>query len=213
MKKIICYGDSNTFGYNPENSGRYGSNVRWTGVLADILGEEFLVKEEGCNNRTAFFENSDGLMQSGPHYLPVCLEKHRSFDIFVLALGTNNLQFVFELSDELVINGLKYLIDIVRNFNQNAEIIVIPPLVLPKTVVSGTFGYQFDEKSIKTSIWIQDLYKKFVKDENCILCDSDGLIIPSDIDGLHFSKEYHAKIAQQVAKCILSADKLANSKS
>ncbi len=37
MKNILCFGDSNTYGYNPENGGRYDDASRWTGILQDIL--------------------------------------------------------------------------------------------------------------------------------------------------------------------------------
>ena len=33
MKKIICYGDSNTFGYNPKDGSRFDENIRWTSDL------------------------------------------------------------------------------------------------------------------------------------------------------------------------------------
>ena len=36
MKKIVCYGDSNTFGYDPKSfSLRYPEDIRWTGLLRD----------------------------------------------------------------------------------------------------------------------------------------------------------------------------------
>ena len=52
MTTILCYGDSNTYGYNPVNGLRYPKDVRWTGVLQKLLGEQYAVIEEGCNGRT-----------------------------------------------------------------------------------------------------------------------------------------------------------------
>ena len=49
MKTILCYGDSNTYGYIPESGMRYARDVRWTGILANKLSEEYTVIEEGCN--------------------------------------------------------------------------------------------------------------------------------------------------------------------
>jgi len=46
MKNILCYGDSNTYGYNPENGQRYDYNIRWTGILQNLLGLEYRVIEE-----------------------------------------------------------------------------------------------------------------------------------------------------------------------
>lgn len=54
-KTIICFGDSNTYGYDPENFGRLNENERWPQVLAHNLGEDHHVIEEGlCGRTTAF---------------------------------------------------------------------------------------------------------------------------------------------------------------
>ena len=37
MKSILCYGDSNTYGFNPVNSLRYPTNIRWTGCLQELI--------------------------------------------------------------------------------------------------------------------------------------------------------------------------------
>ena len=34
MKNILFFGDSNTYGYKPDKSGRYDYDVRWTGRIA-----------------------------------------------------------------------------------------------------------------------------------------------------------------------------------
>ena len=37
MKTILCYGDSNTFGYIPETGMRYPKSIRWPGHLQEVL--------------------------------------------------------------------------------------------------------------------------------------------------------------------------------
>ena len=54
MKTILCFGDSNTWGYNPENRQRFGPEERWTGILRNSLGEDYRVIEEGLNGRTPY---------------------------------------------------------------------------------------------------------------------------------------------------------------
>ena len=51
MKRVLCYGDSNTWGYDPGTGKRYAPDVRWTGVLANRLGPDYQVLEEGLNGR------------------------------------------------------------------------------------------------------------------------------------------------------------------
>lgn len=46
MKTILCYGDSNTYGYNPVDGSRWDKSIRWTGRLQELLGDEYTVIEE-----------------------------------------------------------------------------------------------------------------------------------------------------------------------
>lgn len=57
MRHILCYGDSNTWGYTPGTGERHAPDVRWTGVLRRLLGEGWEVLEEGMNGRTTVFDN------------------------------------------------------------------------------------------------------------------------------------------------------------
>ena len=40
MRTILCYGDSNTWGSDPETGERCAEDVRWPGVLSKRLGKE-----------------------------------------------------------------------------------------------------------------------------------------------------------------------------
>ncbi|MCC8191174.1 MAG: hydrolase, partial [Planctomycetes bacterium] len=52
-KGILCYGDSNTWGYVPGGDGaRFPSHVRWPGVLSKLLRTNYRITEEGLNGRT-----------------------------------------------------------------------------------------------------------------------------------------------------------------
>lgn len=46
MKTIVCYGDSNTYGYNPENGFRYEYEERWTTILQKEL-KRFCDRDSG----------------------------------------------------------------------------------------------------------------------------------------------------------------------
>ena len=49
---LICYGDSNTYGYDPHdtNEGRYTKEVRWTGILDTET--DWKVENHGVNGRS-----------------------------------------------------------------------------------------------------------------------------------------------------------------
>jgi lysophospholipase L1-like esterase len=52
MWRILCYGDSNTWGYDPATQDRLDRDVRWPGVLRSALGEGYEIIEEGLGGRT-----------------------------------------------------------------------------------------------------------------------------------------------------------------
>ena len=73
MKKIVCFGDSNTYGYNAKTIDRFTEEERWTCLLAKHLGGDYHVVEEGLEGRTACLEDPlfEGLC--GFQYLYPCL--------------------------------------------------------------------------------------------------------------------------------------------
>ena len=64
-KTIVCFGDSNTHGYNNKNGKRFSEHVRWPMVLQELLGEEYLVREEGLS-RGSFRREYDSSHPSYP---------------------------------------------------------------------------------------------------------------------------------------------------
>ena len=93
MKTILCFGDSNTWGFDPvgiiaPHPIRHPLDVRWTGLLAKELGTDFRIIEEGQNGRTTVHEDPLNVCRNGIEYLPACLESHKPIDIVVLMLGS-----------------------------------------------------------------------------------------------------------------------------
>ena len=57
-RRVLCYGDSNTYGYDPARDGRYGDDERYPMVLQNLLGDGWSVVEEGLPGRTAVFDDA-----------------------------------------------------------------------------------------------------------------------------------------------------------
>jgi lysophospholipase L1-like esterase len=101
-KRIMCFGDSLTWGWNPIESGipieRYSKEKRWTGILASELGPEFEVLEEGLSGRTTNLDDPTDPRLNGANYLPSALASHLPLDLVVLMLGTNDTKSYFHRS-------------------------------------------------------------------------------------------------------------------
>jgi lysophospholipase L1-like esterase len=69
MYDVLCFGDSNTWGYDASTAARFGRDVRWTGVLQSTPGPEYRVIEEGLNGRTTVWEDPVEGDKVGPRHL------------------------------------------------------------------------------------------------------------------------------------------------
>ncbi|MBQ8458789.1 hypothetical protein IJ541_01655 [bacterium] len=203
MKKILCYGDSNTFGFIPGTCGRYEKNQRWSGILSQLLPDSEII-EEGMNNRTGFFKSPEGLKHSGGDYLPIYLQNHKDIDVCIISLGTNDAQFFYNLNENIAYNGLKHLINSIKEINSNTKIIIIPPVRIKENIIDGIFSMQFDLKSVERIEKVFPIFEKTAKENDCFYYDLNKIVTPSDIDGLHYSIESHSIIAKNLADFICS---------
>ncbi len=204
LKRILCFGDSNTFGYNPLTGSRYDKDSRWSGILSQLLKDKYEVVEEGMNNRTGFFKNPEGLKQSGADYLSVYWQNHCDFDIVILALGTNDAQIFYAMDEIAVEKGLKNLINIIQNANSKPEIILVPPVKITKDLFNGWFAAIFDELSIQRIEKTFYVFEKTAKENGCHYFDFNNFVRPSEYDGIHYTKDSHQIIADRFADFILS---------
>ncbi len=204
MKKILCYGDSNTYGFTPVSGKIYDKNTRFSGILSEILAPDFEIIEEGMNNRTGFFKNPEGLKQSGGEYLPIYLQNHKDIDICILALGTNDFQFFYNINEEITKKGIQNLINSVKEYNPNAQIIIVPPVKINQNILKSYFSMMFNQDSIEKIHKVFPVFEKVAQAKNCLYFDFNTITAPSDADGLHYTVKSHKLIAQHLAKFIQS---------
>ena len=202
MKKVLCFGDSNTFGFIPESGKRYDKNTRWSGILAQLAAGRFEIIEAGCNNRTAFTDNPAGFEQTGCKVLPTLLTK--DIDCVILAIGVNDLQIFYNPTLEEIKNGMRRLVDIVREHCPNAEIILVSPARLTDNIFNGYFRAMFDKMSIEKSLYLSEIYESIAKEKNCRFADWDKIVTVSPKDGLHLEPDAHKKIAEAMFESLLS---------
>ncbi len=200
MKKIICYGDSNTFGYNPQGGARFDENTRWTSILQKNLSVTYEIINEGACDRTGFVNNPKGFLYSAPKHFPKYITKQENIYILILWIGTNDLQFRYNISVGAVKKGLEYLIESAQSKVKN--IIIIPPVILSEKVLEGGFNYQFDNTSIVKSKKIGRIYRQLANVYHCAYFDINKLTYPSELDGLHYNEDSHKLIAKNLVEFI-----------
>src|SRR5690606_20221544 len=94
MKTILAYGDSLTYGANPETGGpRHAYEDRWPTALERGLGGRARVIAEGLGGRTTAFDDFSSVAdRNGARVLPTLLDSHKPLDLVIIMLGTNDLK-------------------------------------------------------------------------------------------------------------------------
>lgn len=215
QKTILCYGDSNTWGYVPISADvkkieRYSRNIRWPGFLQKTLGENYYVVEEGLNSRTTNIDYQIPPNRNGKTYLAPCLYSHAPIDLVILALGGNDLKIYFNRTANDVCEGISELIDVIQQSQYGAEfkgppeiLLITHPIPLP---ICEQFvdekGIHFLEGSIKKSKLLIPLYEELAKAKKCHFLNVSEKISPSPIDGVHLDQLAHKKLATLIERKI-----------
>ncbi len=214
QKTVLCYGDSNTWGYIPTmdyslSKARYARNERWPGILQELLSSEYFVIEEGLNSRTTNVDYALPPDRNGKTYLAPCLYSHAPVDLVILALGGNDTKSYFNRSAEQIKDGLSELVDIIQTSEYGPmlqaapEILIIPPAIPLQFVEKFTDenGIQFLKGAVEKIERLVDLYCQLAKEKNCFYLNLSK-IRPSEIDGIHYDKVSHQICAKMINKKI-----------
>lgn len=212
VKRIVCFGDSNTWGYNPENGTRYSANVRWTGVLQEMLGEEYQIIEEGQNGRTiASPDNAEWGTKSGIDYVIPMIESHMPMDMLIIMLGTNDLKAKFNYPAPDIAGCLQnLLLKVYAHLNYHlgqpdVRILIVSPPQIGENIASSQFAPFVDvNRVIDTSKELPKWYKMVASQFGCEFLDATALVSGGKIDSLHLSKESHKVLAEAIYKAVIS---------
>ncbi len=202
MRTILCYGDSNTWGADPETGERFAEDVRWPEVLRRELGEGSWILEEGLNGRTTIWDDPiEGVYKNGKTYLMPCLESHAPLDLVVLMLGTNDLKRRFSVSASDIAQSAASLADIIQRSGCGPdggapEVLLISPPPVGKLTDYAEMFEGAGEKSMRFA----ERYKQFPEQQGCHFMDASTAIASSDVDGIHFEAGEHRKLGEAVAK-------------
>jgi lysophospholipase L1-like esterase len=201
VKTILCYGDSNTWGYNPSTGGRYPRDVRWPGVLRRELGDGYLVIEEGLNGRTTVWEDPiEGKHKNGQSYLLPCLQSHKPLDLVIILLGTNDLKMRFSVPAADIANGAGGLVDIVQKSDTGRGggapqvLLLAPP---PVAKLTG-FAEMFEGAEAKSRRFAEH-YARVAQERGCAFLDTGQVIVSSDLDGVHLEVREQKRLGVAVA--------------
>ncbi len=208
MRRILCYGDSNTWGFSsrPEPPApRYARADRWPCVMGDLMGAEII--EEGLNGRTTDIADPThpeitGAGLDGAAYLPACLASHLPLDLVIILLGTNDLKAMYARPPLRIALGAARLVDIARAIGAGVGTPYSSPevlLICPPPLGSMTFFTETFAGGHEKALALPGLYAQIAALAGAQFLDAGRHIKSDGEDGLHWSARSQQLLGQAVA--------------
>ena len=207
-KRIVCFGDSNTWGYDAESGGRFENGQSWPDLLQERLGEDYEVISEGLGGRTAVMEDPLYEGTRGLDYIHPCLLSHSPLALVIIMLGTNDAKERFSLTAYNIAVGVVRVAMKARNApagrnEGNPRVLVIsPPPIGIRYVETESFpamGKGCSEKSEELGGYLRVLCTQ----EGLDFLDMKGRVSFGKEDHMHLDRKGHEDLAEMVRTWIV----------
>ncbi len=197
MKRVLCYGDSNTYGYDPADRMEfsYPPGIRWTDLAQQRLGAEWDILNEGLNGRelpSSVFEW---------RYLAGLFQVLKKGDFFAVMLGTNDLLIQFRPDAAVPAHRMEEFLTFMDEQGEKkgedapAVIVMAPPLLARELDGSG--------KIHRESVRMNRQYGELAEKHGAFFIDTGSWGIPMSFDQVHFSAEGHRIFAERFVKALM----------
>jgi lysophospholipase L1-like esterase len=203
MSRILVFGDSNSWGFEPGTGRRYPKGTRWPTVMHDALGSDWELIEEAMNGRTTVFEDPIEPYRSGVAYWPACLLSHAPLDVVIIALGINDLKRRFSLSAADIAGGAARLAQIAQELAVDDEgrrsqiILVSPPPLAKLSDLADAFA-----GGTETSHHLKAQFAKTAAALGVHFIALGDTVSLSNIDGIHLDAEGHRTWGRKMAELV-----------
>lgn len=187
MRTILAFGDSLTWGEDPETGRRHAHEDRWPTVVEARLEGRARMIAEGLGGRTTAFDDGTGPCErNGTRSLPMLLGSHMPLDVLIVMLGTNDLKPFLAGTAQGAAMGIKRLIQIARTYPYRPGFKVPHILVVsPPHVRAGRSGRPAQNRSVAESEALAGLYAEVAAASGCSFFDAAPVARASSIDGVH----------------------------
>ncbi len=196
-KRLLIYGDSNSFGTAPQ--GHLASRpvhpprARWGDVLASGLGEDWDVVIEGLPGRTTVLDDPvEGAFRNGLTVLPAILHSHEPIDVLAICLGTNDQKHAFGLNAQDVALCVARL---VREARLSGAVGVTLAIAPPPLRPAGDFAEMFSGAEARGA-GLSEQIERFAGEEGAAFFDAGTVIDVDPLDGIHWNEAAHGKLGR-----------------
>lgn len=202
--RILCFGDSYTWGYVPgSDHERFSEDIRFPKVLQKLLGSNFEIIEEGLNSRTLVSDDTRPGKQgrNGSEYLVPCLDSHDPLDLVIIMLGTNELKHKFNNSPEQIGELFNnHFVQVILNRKSQFKDKYPKLLIISLPVINESAEYAQARYigGTEKSKQVNKIYSEIAKVNKCNFVDASQL--PVGPDGVHLTEESQISLAEMLYK-------------
>ena len=153
MKNILCFGDSNTWGYDYTTydpalgSGRrMAFDERWPGIVQNMLGSEYRIIEDALNARTNMVEDPYFPHRLGLASLETALDAQAPLDLVIIQMGVNELKHMFNMTAGMISFGVEKLVAAAQASYYGypaPKVLLIAPAPVRKNIADMIFGFSY----------------------------------------------------------------------
>lgn len=211
-KTLLCFGDSNTYGYLPialddENERRYPRYMRWPGILQQQLGAAWHVVEEGLPGRTFGFDDPESPCLNGLAAIEGCLRSHAPLDAVVLMLGTNDAKRVFAATAADILPHARAMVQCILQpqygVNQKPPaLLLVSPIAVGPNLCPPHLGGSFGPNSAPLVEQLRAGLQQLAAQNNLMYLNASQVAQPSPLDGLHMDEQGHEALAGAIYKIL-----------
>lgn len=209
MKSILAYGDSLTFGANPEPNGpRHAFEDRWPSVLGAGLVGKARVIAEGLGGRTTahddWFANAD---RNGARILPTLLASHAPLDLIIIMLGTNDLKPFLGRTVGEAGRGMVRLVEVIRgHVAQRREpepaILLVSPPPIVDTANADMMAHFGGRGVLEESKGFAREYERRAREQGVHFFDAGSVATADPRDGVHLDAANTRAIGQALVPVV-----------
>ena len=205
MKSILCFGDSITWGYNPENGTRLPPENRWPRVLETALQGRARIIEEALNGRTVATDEPSRPYRNGLAMFPPLLEAHAPLDIVIIMLGTNDSAPCYGLTAGRIAFNCSALVRAVKASLSGPDettpkmVLIAPP---PLGSLSAEMSLLYSGGQT-TSRGLAAAYRSIAERFDISFLDAGQITKVSTADGVHLDAQGQRRLGQGVADVVM----------
>ncbi|MCF0246564.1 MAG: hypothetical protein HUJ55_07040 [Ileibacterium sp.] len=214
--KVVFFGDSNTWGFDPDNGSR--QSCRFVKQL-EKMHPDWEIVEEGLNGRTLNLPDPYALPRNGAEQISSVIRSHLPYDVLVVMLGTNDAKSCFQPSPRLLERGLKRFLNEACNpaldrtspYKMGRLLLVQPPQLNQKAIEKDPFslyGQNGIELMANSGPIFENAARTFGVD--VLRTDGDDPVVGGECDGIHLEEEGHAKLARKLNEKLCQMEKELN---